>query len=146
MRGLKKRPAAMADRAEEGTGSEPKPASSEGGSPFAVRAGLKLVSADAGRATATLHVRRDSHGEGARVNSDAVSGLVQASAAATATGSEGRSELSDVYITFVRPTPQHPLTAEARVVGLEGPFQSCEVEVRDWNGDLVAKAFLRYRL
>ena len=51
-----------------------------------------------------------------------------------------------MYITFVRAAPQHPLTAEARMVGQEGLLRSCEVEVRDWNGDLVAKGLLSYRL
>ena len=115
----------------------------EAGSPFAVRTGLKLVSADAGRATATLRVHRDSPNHASSVDSDAISALVQATAAA-ATGGD-RPDLSDIYITFVRPTPEHPLTADARVVRQEGHLHSCEVEVRDWDGALVAKALLNYR-
>jgi acyl-coenzyme A thioesterase PaaI-like protein len=118
----------------------------DGSAPFAVRTGLKLVSADAGRATATLRVRRDRLDDPATVDSDAISALVQATAAAaTADGSGRRGGLSDIYITFVQPMPEHPLTAEGRVVTEEGHLHSCEVEVRDWDGGLVAKALLNYR-
>jgi len=120
-------------------------ASHHAGSPFAVRTGLKLVSADAGRATATLRVQRDSQTDAATVDSDAISALVQATAAAAAGGPRGRRGLSDIYITFVQPAPEHPLTADARVVREEGYVHSCEVEVRDWDGALVAKALLNYR-
>jgi acyl-coenzyme A thioesterase PaaI-like protein len=132
VRGLRKRP------------EEPSPIA-DPGSPFAVRTGLKLVSADADRATATLRVQRDSHTEGVTVDSDAISALVQATAAAAAGGPGGRRDLSDIYITFVRPAPEHPLTADARVVRRDGLLRSCEVEVRDWDGGLVAKALLNYR-
>ncbi|MFN2617436.1 MAG: PaaI family thioesterase [Thermoleophilaceae bacterium] len=115
-------------------------------SPFAVKTGLKLVSAEADRATGTLHVRRESLTESGIVRSDAISALVQATAAAAAGGQGWESaSLSDIYITFVQPAPQHPLTAEGRVVPDDGPLRRCEVEVRDWNGDLVAKGLLSYR-
>jgi acyl-coenzyme A thioesterase PaaI-like protein len=132
MRGLRKQP----DRACSSQGE---------GSPFAVRTGLKLVSADPGRATATLRVQRDGLTDEATVDSDTISALVQATAAAATAGPSGRRDLSDIYITFVQPAPEHPLTAEARVVRQEGYLHSCEVEVRDWDGALVAKALLSYR-
>ena len=116
----------------------------EAESAFAVGAGLRLVSMEPGRATATLRVQRERPAEAATVSSDAISALVQATAAAAVGGQGG--VLSDVYITFVRPVPQHPLTAEARVVKPGDFLQSCDVAVRDWNGDLVAKAMLSYRL
>ena len=114
--------------------------------PFAVRTGLKLVSAEEGRAAATLRIDRDGPRQGDTVDSDAINALVQATAAAAVGGSEGNGGgPSDIYITFVRPAPEHPLTAEARVVSHRGSLQSCEVDVRDWNGGLVAKALLSYR-
>ena len=141
MRALRKRPVALAERERP---EEARSGTLGGASPFAVRAGLKLVSEDAGRASATLSLRRESCGDG-RVHTDAVSALIQAAAAAAIGSGRHPEGPSDIYITFVRPAPQDPLNAEARVVGREDPLRSCEVEVRDWNGDLVAKAFLRYR-
>jgi acyl-coenzyme A thioesterase PaaI-like protein len=136
MRGLRKRP--------EGTESSAEAAAPGTPTPFASRAGLRLVSAEPGRATATLRVQREDPAEPGVVSSDAISALVQATAAA-AVGARA-AVLGDVYITFVRPEPQHPLTAEAQVVKPGDLLKSCDVEVRDWNGDLVAKALLSYRL
>ena len=106
-----------------------------------VRTDLK---AGQGQATATLRVRHDGRDEPSSVAKDAVSALVQATAAAALSGDV--EALSDLYMTFGRRTLQHPLTAEARVMPRQGTLRSCEVEVRDWNGELVAKALLSYRL
>ena len=129
MRGLRK-------QEDEALAQDPSP-------PFAVRAGLKLASADPGHAAATLRLQRDGTDRAAIVDSDAISALVQASAAAATGG--GRGDLSDIYITFVQSRPEQPLTADAHVVREEGSLHSCEVEVRDWDGALVAKALLNYR-
>jgi acyl-coenzyme A thioesterase PaaI-like protein len=107
-------------------------------------AALKLVSAGEGKATGTLRAWRNGRDQpGSRAN-DAIGALVQATAAA-AIGCNIET-LSDLYLTYVRRSAEHPLTAEAQAMRQGDKLQSCEVEVRDWNGDLVAKALLSFCL
>ena len=108
--------------------------------------GLKLVFADSGKAAVTLPVTADSlSGEGT-VHRGAITALVEAAAGATLPEAEEQeaAALSDIKISFVRPAPQHPLVAEARTLACHGSLRSCEVDVHDWNGELVAKGFLTY--
>lgn len=115
------------------------------GSPFAEDAGLRLVAVEEGRATVTLPL--PSSGAAVDpVHRGAITVLVESAATAAALGPE-RTPAADagtgeLYVSFVRPAPEHPLRAEARVVSQAGGRKSCEVEVRDWNGELVAKGFL----
>ncbi|MFN2617674.1 MAG: PaaI family thioesterase [Thermoleophilaceae bacterium] len=119
-------------------------------SPFSERGGLKLVALEEGRATVTLPVREESSGADGRVHRGAITALVEAAASAAALGAvDSTTEdggASELHVIFVRPAPQHPLNAEARVVSRDGARRSCEVEVRDWNGELVAKGFLSCRV
>src|SRR5436190_17966771 len=94
-------------------------------SPFGIRTGLKLASTGSGGASATLRVQRDGPNEAASVDSETITTLVHAAAAAAVGGRSGRGELSDVYITFVQPAAEHPLTAEAQVVGESNQLPSC---------------------
>jgi uncharacterized protein (TIGR00369 family) len=127
-------------------GEQPQSVQLRHGSPFAEQAGLRLVSVEEGRATVTLPVQPSSLAANGTIHRGAITALVEAAATAAAlgpaetpSGDEGASEL---YVSFVRSAPQHPLNAEARIVSQAGSRKSCEVEVRDWNGELVAKGFL----
>ena len=125
---------------------ERKPAGLLRGSPFATQVGLKLVFADSGKAAVTLPVTAGAlSGEGT-VHRGAITALVEAAAGATLPEAEEQeaAALSDIKISFVRPAPQHPLVAEARTLACHGSLRSCEVDVHDWNGELVAKGFLTY--
>ena len=117
-----------------------------GGSPFSAQVGLKLVFADGGRAAVTLPITAEAlNGEGT-VHRGAITALVQAAAGAAAPEpmEHQAAAISDINISFLRPAPQHPLVAEARTLACHGALRSCEVDVHDWNGELVAKGFLTY--
>jgi uncharacterized protein (TIGR00369 family) len=116
------------------------------GSPFAVEAGFQAVFAEESHAVVTLPVHRGVGTEPGKAHPGAVTALVEAAGALAADrrlDEEGAS-LTGITVTFVRPWSERPLVAEAKVLGDEGALRSCEVEVRDWNGALVAKGFLTY--
>ena len=116
------------------------------GSPFAEQAGLRPILVEEGRATVTLPARSESLTTAGMLHRGAVTVLVEAAAMAAALGPDrsphGQDGTSELYVSFVRPAPEPPLNAEARVVSQAGRRKNCEVEVRDWNGELVAKGFL----
>jgi uncharacterized protein (TIGR00369 family) len=116
------------------------------GSPFSEQAGLRLVSVEEGRAMVTLPVQPSSLAASGAIHRGAITALVEAAATAAALGPAAApgedAGASELYVSFVRAAPQHPLNAEARIVSQAGPRKNCEVEVRDWNGELVAKGFL----
>jgi acyl-coenzyme A thioesterase PaaI-like protein len=104
---------------------------------LAAQAGLRLVSREQNRSVVTLPLQR-----GARtVHPGAVTALAEAAAAAA---SDCDLDLRGIAVNFVRPRCERPLVAEARVLGSEGVLRTCEVEVSDWNGSLVAKGFVTF--
>ncbi|MFN2616226.1 MAG: PaaI family thioesterase [Thermoleophilaceae bacterium] len=134
--------------AEAGESAGPDPRESGAllrGASFAAEVGLKLVYADGGRAAVTLPVRVEGPDEDGTVHRSAITALVEAAAGAAALScDQNGGGPGDISITFVRDAPQRPLVAEARMLAHEGPVRSCEVDVSDWNGALVAKGFLTY--
>jgi uncharacterized protein (TIGR00369 family) len=118
------------------------------GTSAAKRMGLRPVFKDEGHAVVTLPVHRGSGDETGSADPSAITALVQAAAALAAgcTGEEGEVSLSGLSLNFVRPVSERPLVAEARVLGGDRSLRSCEVEVSDWNGTLVAKGFMTYGL
>ena len=133
-------------RARTAAGEEPRRVELEHAPPFAEQFGIRLVAVEEGRATATLPVGSPGLADDRRVRRGAITLLIEAAAMATTLGSERPSSRaqgpSDLFVSFLGAMPDHPLTAEARVVGRAGSRENCEVEVRDWNGALVAKGFL----
>jgi uncharacterized protein (TIGR00369 family) len=127
-------------------GEEAESAELRHGSPFAEQAGLKLAALEEGRATVTLPVQDSSLAASGAIHRGAITVLVQAAAMAAALGPDrrpsGEEGSGELHVSFVRSAPDHPLSAEARVVSRAGTRRNCEVEVRDWNGELVAKGFL----
>ena len=107
---------------------------------------MKVVAVDEGRATMTLAPDAPSVPAAGSVRRGAITVLVEAAAMAAAGGAEHSASderaASELFLSFLRTVPDHPLTAEARVVSRSGGRRNCEVEVRDWNGELVAKGFL----
>ena len=107
---------------------------------------MKLVALDEGRATVTLPADAPTLSAPGNVRRGAITVLVEAAAIAAALGTErwasDEQAASELFLSFLRPVPDHPLTAEAHVVSQSGRRRSCEVEVCDWNGELVAKGFL----
>jgi uncharacterized protein (TIGR00369 family) len=118
------------------------------GSPFAVEAGFQAVFAEEEHAVVTLPVHRGVGTDQGKAHPGAITALVEAAGALAADQrpDEQDASLAGITITFVRPSSERPLVAEARVLGGEGGLRSCEVEVRDWDGALVAKGFLTYGL
>jgi uncharacterized protein (TIGR00369 family) len=116
------------------------------GSPFALEAGLRLVFAAEDHAVVTLPVPRRAGGEAGQAQPGAITALVEAAAAAAARDFLERRDAAarGLSVNFVRPESEPPLVAEARVLASDADLRSCEVDVRDWNGTLVAKAFLTY--
>lgn len=116
------------------------------GSPFAVQAGFQAVFAEEEHAVVTLPVHRGVGTEPGKAHPGAITALVEAAGALAADErvQEEGAKLAGVTVTFVRPSSERPLVAEARVLGGKGALRSCEVEVRDWNGELAAKGFLTY--
>ena len=114
------------------------------GSPFASEAGLRLVSSEEARSVVTLPVHRGA-GSG-DAHPGAITALVEAAAAAAAGDLVRQHDLTQrgISVNFVRPLSEHPLVAEARMLGSEGALRTCEVEVSDWNGTLVAKGLVTY--
>jgi uncharacterized protein (TIGR00369 family) len=127
-------------------GGEPPGVQLEHGSPFAEQAGLRPVAVEDGRATLTLPAGSSGLTPTGTIHRGAVTVLIEAAATAAALGPDrapGRQEgTSELYVSFVRGSLEAPLNAEARVVSQAGRRKNCEVEVRDWNGELVAKGFL----
>jgi uncharacterized protein (TIGR00369 family) len=116
------------------------------GSPFAAEAGLRLVFAEEGHAVVTLPVHRGVGGESGGAHPGAITSLVEAAAASATSEFAGRHDVtpSGISINFIRPGSERPLVAEARILGGDAALRSCEVEVCDWNGTLVAKGFVTY--
>jgi uncharacterized protein (TIGR00369 family) len=116
------------------------------GSPFAVEAGLRLVFVERGHAVVTLPIHRGVGTEIGTAHPGAMTALVEAAGAAATADfqDEHDASLSGIALNFLRRGSERPLVAEARVLGGDGAVGSCEVEVRDWNGELVAKGFLSY--
>jgi uncharacterized protein (TIGR00369 family) len=132
-------------------GEEPEESAELGhGSPFAEQAGLKLVAFEEGRATVTLPLKASSLTPSGAIHRAAITVLVEAAAMAAALGPganpSGDESTGELHVSFVRSAPEHPLSADARVVSKAGTRRHCEVEVRDWNGELVAKGFLSCNL
>jgi uncharacterized protein (TIGR00369 family) len=83
------------------------------------------------------------------VHRGAISALIEAAGSAASRGLEPEDEDEqgsvDLFISFVRGAPDQPLTADAQVVRRESDMSVCDVEVRDWDRQLVAKAVFTYR-
>jgi uncharacterized protein (TIGR00369 family) len=118
-------------------------------SPLAEHAGLRLASSEAGRATVVLPVSDAVLNEFGGIDNAAVTLLIEAAGAAAAASDgpegEGPGETVEMSVSFARSAPEHPLTAEAVVVRRERHVRLCEVAVRDWNGDFVARGSLTQR-
>jgi acyl-coenzyme A thioesterase PaaI-like protein len=123
---------------------ETQPVELELASPLGGHAGLKLVAAGDDRATMTLPADTPGPAVGG-ARRGAMTLLVEAAGMAAALGpgwTDSEEQARELFVTFLRPAPDHPLTAEARVMSRAGRRRNCEVEVRDWDGELVAKGFL----
>jgi uncharacterized protein (TIGR00369 family) len=116
------------------------------GSPFAVEAGLRLVFTEEEHAVVTLPVHRGAGAEAGKAHPGAITALVEAAAAAASGDFLSRDDASQrgISVNFVRPVSERPLVAEARMLGSDAALRTCEVEVSDWNGTLVAKGFVTY--
>ena len=118
-------------------------------SPLAEYADLRLVVAEGGHAKVVLPVSDAVTGESGAIDTGALTVLIEAAGAAAAASDEPhgvtQGETVELFVSFARSAPGHPLTAEARVVRRELGVCLCEVEVRDWNGDFVARGSLTRR-
>ena len=114
--------------------------------PFAGRSALRRTDVREGRATLTLPAGSSGTAPDAPIDRAALTLLVEAAATAAAFGDDpapaGQEAAGELYVSFIRSAPEPPLNAEARVMSQAGQRRNCEVEVRDWNGELVAKGFL----
>jgi uncharacterized protein (TIGR00369 family) len=115
---------------------------------FAECAGLRCVAVGEDRATVLLEAGSQAAAERGGVHRGAISALVEAAGSA-AVGHEAPEEdpelgSVDLFISFVRTPPIQPLTADAFVIRREAGLVVCDVEVRDWDRELVAKAVFTY--
>jgi uncharacterized protein (TIGR00369 family) len=120
------------------------------GSRFAECAGLRCVASGPNRATVLLEVSPVVLADDGGVHRGAVCALVEAAGtAAVGQGGEPLEEVRpgpvDLFVSFIRPAPEQPLTADAHVVRRERGVSVCDVEVRDWDRELVAKAVFTHR-
>ena len=110
---------------------------------------MQVLALEPDRAAVTLPLRPEVLAEGGGVDRGAVCALVEAAGTAAGVGDlaydTGQGGTADLFVSFLRPAPEHPLTAEARVMSREGGLCLCDVAVSDWNGDLVAKGHMTYR-
>jgi uncharacterized protein (TIGR00369 family) len=119
-----------------------------GYSRFAECAGLRSVSVEPDRATILLEPGPAVLAESGGVHRGAISALIEAAGSAAsrqAEPEEGDVGSVDLFISFVRGAPDQPLTADAYVMRREAGMSVCDVEVRDWDRQLVAKAVFTYR-
>jgi uncharacterized protein (TIGR00369 family) len=118
-------------------------------SPLAEYAGLRLIASDAGRAMVVLPVSDAVLTDSGGIDNGVITVLIEAAGAAAAASDaphgEALGETVELFVSFARSAPEHPLTAEAHVVRRERHLRLCEVEVRDWNGDFVARGSLTQR-
>jgi uncharacterized protein (TIGR00369 family) len=116
---------------------------------FAECAGLRSVTVAPDRATILLEPGPAVRSERGVVHRGAISALIEAAGSAAAGQLEPEDETDsgsvDLFISFVRAAPDQPLTADARVVRREAGISVCDVEVRDWDRQLVAKAVFTCR-
>ena len=116
-------------------------------SPFADRTGLRVAALEPDRATVVLPAERAVLGQNGMIHRGAIDVLIEAAGMAASWTSVGRREAEsvDLFISHIRGAPEQPLTAEALVVRRGSDLCVCDVEVRDWDRDLVAKAILTSR-
>jgi uncharacterized protein (TIGR00369 family) len=120
-------------------------------SQFAECAGLRSVTVERDRATILLEPSAAVLAEDGGVHRGAISALIEAAGSAASreegagVGIEGTPGSVDLFISFVRAAPGQPLTADAHVMRREAGLSVCDVEVRDWDLRLVAKAVFTYR-
>ena len=118
-------------------------------SPLAQYADLRVVVAEGGHAKVVLPVSDAVTRDAGGIDTTALALLIEAAGAAAAGSDEPHGdtpgETVELFVSFARSAPNHPLTAEARVVRRERDVRLCEVEVRDWNGDFVARGSLTRR-
>ena len=119
-----------------------------GHSRFAECAGLRTVTVEPDRASIILEPGPPVLAESGGVHRGAISALIEAAGSA-ASREEAHTEDGgsvDLFISFVRAAPDQPLTADAYVMRREAGLSVCDVEVRDWDRQLVAKAVFTHRL
>ena len=118
-------------------------------SPLAEYADLRVVVAEGGHAKVVLPVSDAVSDASGGIDTAALTLLIETAGAAAAGSDqphgEAPGETVELFVSFARSAPGHPLTAEARVVRRERDVRLCEVEVRDWNGDFVARGSLTRR-
>ena len=118
-------------------------------STFAGHLQMQVLALEPDRAAVTLPLRPEVLTEGGGVARGAVCALVEAAGTAAGVGGleyeKAEGGTADLVVSFPRPAPAQPLTAEARVMSREGGLCLCEVTVSDWNGALVAKGHMTYR-
>jgi uncharacterized protein (TIGR00369 family) len=119
-------------------------------SQFAECAGLRSVTVERDRATILLEPGPAVLGADGGVHRGAISALIEAAGSAAAVREIGACDEDspgsvDLFISFVRTAPEQPLTADAHVMRREAGLSVCDVEVRDWDLRLVAKAVFTYR-
>jgi uncharacterized protein (TIGR00369 family) len=120
-------------------------------SPFAEHVGLRIAAMEPDRAKVVLPVRPWVLGAAGVTHRGAVSALVELAATAAAWADDPEAEPTggqavDLFVNYLRTAPQHPLTADARVVRRDGTVCFCAVDVRDWELELVAKGSVTYWL
>ena len=119
-----------------------------GQSRFAECAGLQTLAVERDRATILLQPGPAVLAEDGGVHRGAISALIEAAGSAASQEPTEAGETSgpvDLFVSFVRRAPEQPLTADASVVRREAGVCVCDVEVRDWDRQLVAKAVFTHR-
>jgi uncharacterized protein (TIGR00369 family) len=116
--------------------------------PFRELLGVRLEHWADGRAVVSLETRPELTNSGGATHGGVVVSLLDmamASAARTTTGQPNGGITIDMSISFLR-SGAGRLLAEGRVLRDGKSFIFCEGEVRDANGELIAKALGTYKL
>lgn len=116
--------------------------------PFRELLGVQLEHWADGRAVVSLETRPELTNSGGATHGGVVVALLDmamASAARTTTGQPNGGITIDMSISFLR-SGAGRLLAEGRVLRDGKSFIFCEGEVRDTNGELIAKALGTYKL
>lgn len=120
-------------------------------SPFVAHLGMRLVSLEPDRAALVLPFAEALITIGDTVHGGAVSSLIDTAAMAASWSTETppenlRGTTVSLTATFLAPARASDLTARARVIRRGRSLCTCDVEVTDGSGELVAKGLVTYKL
>lgn len=122
-----------------------------GRSPFAAGLGLRVEVLEPDRAEIVLPFSGAVVTAGDVVHGGAIGTLIDVAATAAAwggakLGGSARGATVGMSVDFLRAARGQPLRALARVLRRGGTLCFCDVEVTDWDGALVAKGLVTYKL